>query len=90
MQSAYGTRWSRSPQESGSNEEHSRCHGKENQDLWQVKEEVERQHQRQKKDIRERGKEEMEHGGGCPGEGRAPEVILAVTEQNVGRLLADP
>jgi len=43
---------------SGSNEQCSRCHGKENQDLCQIKEVVECRHQREKKDGRERAKEE--------------------------------
>ena len=69
---------------SGSNEQRFRHHGEENQDLCQVKEVVERRHQKMKKDGREREKEKTELGGGCPGEGRAAEVDPAVQEKDVG------
>jgi len=74
----------------GSNEQRSRRHCKENQDLCQVKEVVECRHQRKKKDCWEREKEKTALGGDCPGEGRASEVELAVQEKNVGRLRAEP
>ena len=63
---------------SGSNQQLSGCHGKGNQDLPQVKEVVECRHQRMKKDVQEREKENMALGGGCPGAGRASEVDQAV------------
>jgi len=72
---------------SGSNEQRSRRHSKENQDSCQIKEMVERRHQRKKKDGKEREKEKTALGEGCPGEGRAPEVDPAVQERNVERLL---
>jgi len=51
---------------------------------------MERRHQRKKKDSQERQKEKTELAGGCPGEGRAPEVHIAVQEKNGRRLLAKP
>jgi len=41
------------------------------------------------KDSLERQKEKTELGGGCPGEGRAPEVDLAVQEKYGGRLVGE-
>ena len=69
---------------SGCNEQRSRRHGKVNQDLCQIEAVVERHHQREKKDGWEREEEKTELGGGCQGEGRAPEVDSAVQEKNVG------
>jgi hypothetical protein len=57
--------------------------------LCQVKEVVERQHQRKKKDGWEREKENMKLAGCSPGEGRGSEVDLAVPKKNVGQLLAE-
>ena len=65
------------------NDQCSRCHGKENQDLCQIEEVVERRHQGKKKDGWEREEEITELGGGCLRIGRAPEVDLAVPEMNV-------
>jgi len=75
---------------SGSNEQRSRRPGEENQDLCQVKEVVERRHQRKKKDGREKEKETSELRGGCLGESRAAEFDPAVQEKDVGRLPAQP
>jgi hypothetical protein len=67
---------------SGSNEQLSQCHSKEDQDLRQIKEVVERRHQREKKMSRKREKE-TEPGGGRQGESKAPEVDSAIQGQNV-------
>jgi hypothetical protein len=75
---------------SGSNEQRSRRHGKDSQDLGEIKDVVERRHQRTKKDGREREKEKTELGPGCPGTGRDPEVDPAVQERYVERLLVQP
>jgi hypothetical protein len=66
---------------SGSNEQRSRRHGKENQDLSQDKEVVERRHQRKKEDGQEREKVKMALRGGCPGTGRAPALDPADEEK---------
>jgi len=68
---------------SRSNEQHSQLHSKEDQDLRQIKEVVERRHQRKEKSGRKGEKEKAEFGGGFQGEGRAPEVDSAVQEANV-------
>ena len=52
-------------------EQRSQRHSKENQDLCQMKEVVERRHHKKKKDFGKREKEKMELGRGCLGEGRA-------------------
>jgi hypothetical protein len=75
---------------SASNEQRSRRYAKENENLCQVKELVERQHQRKKKVGSGREKVKTELGGGYPGEGRAPAVDLAVQAHNVERLLTKP
>jgi len=75
---------------SGSNDQCSQHHGKEDQDLHQFKEVVERWHRREKKSSRKRKTRKTEVGEGCPGEGRAPDVNSAVQEPNVEWLLAEP
>ena len=60
------------------NEQCSRRHGKENQDLCQVKEVVECRHQRKMKDGWVREKEKTALRGGCLGAGRVSEVDPAV------------
>jgi hypothetical protein len=67
---------------SGSNEQRPQRHSKEDQNLRQIKEVVERRHQRKKKSGRKR-KKETELGGGRQGESKAPEVDSAIQEQNV-------
>jgi hypothetical protein len=68
---------------SPSNEQRSRCHGKENQDLCQINEVVERRHRTMKNNGRERENEKTELGGGCPCKGRASEVVPAIQKRNV-------
>jgi len=75
---------------SGSNEQRSQHHSKEAQDMRQIEEVVERRHQRPKRSSSKRKTKKTEFGGGHPGEGRAPEVDLAVPEPNVEWLLAEP
>jgi len=75
---------------SGSNEQHPRRHSKDNQELCQIRETMQRRHQREKKDGSEGEKEKTALGGGCPGDGRASEVNLAVQDRNVKRLLEKP
>jgi len=67
---------------SGSNELRSRHHGRENCDLCLIKGVLEHRHQRKKMDSRSREEQKMELRGGHPGEGRAPEVDLAVQKKN--------
>ena len=59
---------------SGANEQRTGHHEKENQHLCQIKQVVERRHQKTKKDGRASEKENMEFPGGFPGEGRSLEV----------------
>ena len=65
---------------SRSNEQHSQLHSNEDQDLRQIQEVVERQHQRKEKRCRKGDKNmaEFERDGQC--EGRAPHVDSAVLE----------
>jgi len=67
---------------SGSNEQRPQRHSKEDQNLRQIKEVVERRHQRKKKSGRKR-KKKTELRGGRQGECKAPEVDSAIQEQNV-------
>jgi len=75
---------------SGSNEQQSECHSKEDQDLCQVEEVVERPHQREKKSDGKIKMKKTEFGDGCPLKGRALELVSAVQEPNVESLLAHP
>ena len=68
---------------SRSNEQRSQLHSKEDQDLRQIQEVVERRHQRKEKSGRKGEMMKAEFGRGCRGEGRAPEVDSAVQEPNV-------
>jgi len=63
---------------SGSNEQCSQCHGKEDQDLPQIEQVVERRHQREKQSRRKTKMMIMDVGVGHQGKGRAPDVDLAV------------
>ena len=65
---------------SGSNEQRSQHHGKDDQDLCKVTEAVEHRNQKKKKVGREREKKKMELGGRCPGKGRAPAFDPAAQE----------
>jgi len=74
----------------GSNGQLSRRHGKEDQDLSQIEEVVERRHLGEKEGG-QKGKEEKTELRRCrQGEGRTPEVNLTVQEKNVERVLAKP
>lgn len=57
---------------SGNNEQHSQRHSNADQDLCQIKQVAERQHQRKKKSCWKR-KKKTEFGGGCHGESNALE-----------------
>lgn len=70
---------------SGSNEQHSRCHGKVTQVLCQAKLVVEGRHQRMKEVGRDREQERTEFGRGCPRRCTALEVNLGVQDTHVGR-----
>jgi len=69
---------------SGSNEQSSQRHSKEDQNVNQITAVVvERRHQREMTSVRNRKTKKTEFIGGPQGEGRAPEVDSAVEEQNV-------
>jgi hypothetical protein len=75
---------------SESNVQRSRRHGKENQDLHQIKHLVKRQHHEKKAGCRKREKEETELRRGRQGAGRTPEVDPTIKTKNVERVVAEP
>jgi len=67
---------------SGSNEPHSQRHSKEDQDLRQIKEVVECQHQTNENSGRKRDTKKAQFGGGRQGEHRTPAVNSVVQDPN--------
>jgi hypothetical protein len=68
---------------SGSNVTRFQRHSKEDQHLWQIKDEVQQRHQRIEKCSLKTEKKKAEFGGGRQGEERAPDVHAAVQEPNI-------